>query len=84
MSSSTVKRLITPRPYIVHERCTRCGTCVQVCPVDPKAVDWRGGDRSVPPVHEYERCIRCYCCQEMCPERAIEVKTPPLGRIIRR
>ncbi len=84
MSSSTVKRLITPRPFIVHDRCTRCGTCVQVCPVDPKAVDWVGGDRSVPPAHDYERCIRCYCCQEMCPERAIEVKTPLLGRIIRR
>ena len=84
MSSATVKRLITPRPFIVPERCTRCGTCVQVCPVDPKAVDWVGGDRSVPPAHDYERCIRCYCCQEMCPERAIEVKTPPLGRFIRR
>ena len=84
MSSATVKRLITPRPFIVPERCTRCGTCVQVCPVDPKAVDWAEGDKTRPPVHDYERCIRCYCCQEMCPERAIEVKTPPLGRLIRR
>jgi ferredoxin len=84
MSSVTVKRLVTPRPYVVHERCTRCGTCVQVCPVDPRAVDWPDGDRSRPPVHDYKRCIRCYCCQEMCPERAIEVSTPPLGRLIRR
>jgi uncharacterized protein (DUF362 family)/NAD-dependent dihydropyrimidine dehydrogenase PreA subunit len=84
MSSAAVKRLVTPRPFIVAERCTRCGTCVQVCPVDPKAVDWAGGDASQPPVHDYDRCIRCYCCQEMCPERAIEVKTPALGRLIRR
>ena len=78
------KRLLAPRPFIIGERCTRCGTCVSVCPVDPKAVDWPDQDRSRVPVHDYSRCIRCYCCQEMCPERAIEVMTPPLGRLIRR
>jgi len=79
-----VKRVLTPRPYVVHGRCTRCGTCVKVCPVDPKAVEFPDGDGSRPPEHHYDRCIRCYCCQEMCPERAIEIKTPLLGAIIRR
>jgi uncharacterized protein (DUF362 family)/NAD-dependent dihydropyrimidine dehydrogenase PreA subunit len=78
------RRMLAPRPFIVAERCTRCGTCVQVCPVEPKAVTFQGDDRSRVPEHDYVRCIRCYCCQEMCPERAIEVKTPPLGRLIRR
>ena len=81
---SAGKRMLAPRPYILHERCTKCGTCVQVCPVDPKAVDWAEGDKTWPPVHDYDHCIRCYCCQEMCPERAIEVKTPLLGKLIRR
>lgn len=84
LGSTLGKRLLAPRPFIIEERCTRCGTCVKVCPVDPKAVDWRGGDRAVPPMYDYDRCIRCYCCQEMCPERAIEVKTPLMGRLIRR
>lgn len=84
LGSALGKRLLAPRPFIIAQRCTRCGTCVQVCPVDPKAVDWVGNDKSRPPAHDYRRCIRCYCCQEMCPERAIEVKTPPLGRLIRR
>jgi uncharacterized protein (DUF362 family)/NAD-dependent dihydropyrimidine dehydrogenase PreA subunit len=84
LGSSLGKRILAPRPYVLHERCTKCGTCVQVCPVDPKAVNWAEGDKSRPPVHDYERCIRCYCCQEMCPERAIEVKTPLLGKLIRR
>ncbi|MBN1192502.1 MAG: DUF362 domain-containing protein [Coriobacteriia bacterium] len=84
LSSPTVKRLITPRPYVVHERCTRCGTCVDVCPVDPKAVTFPADDHARVPEHDYDRCIRCYCCQEMCPEQAIEVKTPVLGRLIRR
>ena len=84
LGSLAGKRLLAPRPYVIAERCTKCGTCVAVCPVDPKAVDWVEGDKTRPPAHDYDRCIRCYCCQEMCPERAIEVKTPPLGRLIRR
>ncbi|MBN2248031.1 MAG: DUF362 domain-containing protein [Coriobacteriia bacterium] len=84
LGSSLGKRLLAPRPYIVPERCTRCGTCVAVCPVAPKAVDFPAGERTLVPEHDYERCIRCYCCQEMCPERAIEVTTPLLGRLIRR
>lgn len=84
LGSALGKRLLAPQPYIIEERCTRCGTCVKVCPVDPKAVDWQGSDRTAVPAHDYGRCIRCYCCQEMCPERAIEVKTPMLGRLIRR
>lgn len=86
-ASWLARTFITPRPYIVSERCTRCGTCVEVCPVTPKAVDWisqGSGHRAEPPDHDYQRCIRCYCCQEMCPERAIEVSTPLLGRIIHR
>jgi formate hydrogenlyase subunit 6/NADH:ubiquinone oxidoreductase subunit I len=55
-----------------------------MCPVQPKAVDFAGDDRSRPPAHDYALCIRCYCCQETCPERAIEVKTPLLGKLIRR
>ncbi len=75
------KRLIVPRPVIDPAKCTACGTCVSVCPVDPKAVDWTNG-KGVPPVHDYDRCIRCYCCQELCPERAIDVRVPPLGRFL--
>lgn len=80
-----IRRLVVPKPVIRAERCTACGTCVSVCPVTPKAVDWAtpGGaaDRQ-PPRHDYSRCIRCYCCQEMCPEGAIEIEVPLLGRLI--
>jgi uncharacterized protein (DUF362 family)/Pyruvate/2-oxoacid:ferredoxin oxidoreductase delta subunit len=82
------RALIVPRPFIVAARCTRCGTCIDVCPVEPKAVQWvedvDEGRRAQPPEHDYQRCIRCYCCQEMCPERAIEVSVPLLGRVIHR
>lgn len=84
LGSPLGRKLLVPRPHIVAERCTQCGMCVNVCPVEPKAVTFEGGDRSRPPRYDYDACIRCYCCQELCPERAIEVTTPLLGRIIRR
>jgi uncharacterized protein (DUF362 family)/Pyruvate/2-oxoacid:ferredoxin oxidoreductase delta subunit len=76
-----VKNRISARPAIDPAKCTNCGTCVNMCPVNPKAVDWHNGDKSRPPTHKYGHCIRCYCCQESCPEGAIGVETPPLGRL---
>jgi len=79
-----VRQLMVPRPVIRAERCTQCGTCVAICPVEPKAVNFRESSRSLPPVHDYDLCVRCYCCQEMCPEGAIEIVTPLMGRLVRR
>lgn len=76
-----IKNRITPRPVIDKTKCTSCGTCVTMCPVEPKAVDWLKGDRSRPPRHDYDRCIRCYCCQETCPEGAISTVSPLLGKL---
>jgi uncharacterized protein (DUF362 family)/NAD-dependent dihydropyrimidine dehydrogenase PreA subunit len=74
-----VNNLVTPRPVIDERLCTRCGTCVEACPVTPKAVDWVAGARTRPPRHDYDRCIRCYCCQELCPEKAIRVRKGLFG-----
>jgi len=78
-----MRETIVPRPVINTAVCSRCGTCVQVCPVSPKAVDFRGG-KDTPPSHDYHICIRCYCCQEYCPDGAITVSTPLLGRLVHR
>ena len=82
--SRLARRLVVPRPIVVPRKCTSCGTCVEVCPVSPKAVRFKDGDRQQSPAHDYARCIRCYCCQEMCPEGAIELRVPLLGRAIHR
>ncbi|MFC2036017.1 DUF362 domain-containing protein [Chloroflexota bacterium] len=55
-----VKNIITQRPVIDKAKCTYCGTCVEMCPVKPKAVDWYKGDKSKPPKYDYDYCIRCY------------------------
>lgn len=70
------------RPYIKEDDCKKCGICVEVCPLDEKALSFKDGDKTVPPVYDYNKCIRCYCCQEMCPHHAIDVKTPILGKIL--
>lgn len=75
-----VKNQICERPVIDEAKCTNCGTCVRMCPVEPKAVDWHTGDTSRPPTHRYDRCIRCYCCQEVCPEGAIRLESPLLSK----
>lgn len=60
------------RPYIIEEKCKKCGVCVESCPVEGKAVRFDNGRRN-PPVYDYKKCIRCFCCQEMCPHQAIQV-----------
>lgn len=79
-----LKNRITDRPVIDRSKCTSCGTCVEMCPVQPHAIDWHRGDRSRPPKYSYGRCIRCYCCQETCPEGGIFIDSPLLARVSRR
>ncbi|MDY6930338.1 MAG: DUF362 domain-containing protein [Halobacteriota archaeon] len=78
-----IKNRITPRPVIDQEECNICGTCVKMCPVDPKSLDWHSGDKKKPPTYKYSLCIRCFCCQELCPEGAITVEDTLIGGIIR-
>ena len=76
-----IKNQTCPGPAIDKKKCTRCGICHKVCPLDPKAIVW-DKETGEFPVHNYNRCIRCYCCQELCPEGAVELKVPFLRRIL--
>ena len=76
-----IKHAVLPRPVIDAAACIKCGRCVEACPVPGKALRFENGRRS-PPRYDYDLCIRCYCCHEMCPERAIEKRTPLLGRML--
>jgi NAD-dependent dihydropyrimidine dehydrogenase PreA subunit len=78
---SFLNNRFVPKPFIIKEKCVACGVCISMCPMVPKSVDWSGGDKKRPPVHNYKTCIRCFCCQELCPESAIELKFPLVRRI---
>ncbi len=79
-----LKNLISPKPVIDYNTCKNCGKCVLQCPTDPKSLNWKDDGTFPYPVYDYKTCIRCYCCQEMCPHNSISIKTPLLGKLIRR
>ncbi len=56
------------RPHLVRSRCTRCGICIVVCPV--QAIQLPTARISA------RRCmqLRCLRCVDACPEEAIEVR----------
>jgi heterodisulfide reductase subunit A len=84
----TVRLHHKPR-YVIPERCTLCGRCVQVCPVErpsqyegdlakEKAI-YRPPLRAIPPAYVIDMsvCTRCGKCVEVCPTEAINLDMPP-------
>ena len=57
--------------WIVTDKCTACGTCADVCPVDP-ALYVVTDDTSVYQKDRADECTECYACVDSCPEGAIE------------
>jgi NAD-dependent dihydropyrimidine dehydrogenase PreA subunit len=61
-------------PVIVEfTKCTRCGTCVEVCPLDTLRLDDHGR-----PYDKYNECWYCGCCEAKCPVSAITMELPYL------
>lgn len=59
--------LVGTRPHINETSCTRCGSCVEACPL-PHVIDLKTLKVN------YKTCQRCLLCYEACPENAISVK----------
>ncbi|NLX65071.1 MAG: DUF362 domain-containing protein [Clostridiaceae bacterium] len=72
-----IRNKFRPQPEILHDKCVRCGKCVEVCP--PKAAT-RDKDKQI--VIDYKKCISCFCCHEFCPEKAIKIKRNTLRRFL--
>ena len=76
--SKFAARLIAARPSVEKDCCVGCRKCEQVCPA--KAIRMRKNR----PVVNRKTCIRCFCCQEFCPKGAMQVKRPPIARLLER
>ncbi|MDZ4164434.1 MAG: DUF362 domain-containing protein [Smithellaceae bacterium] len=55
-------------PVLSQRKCSRCGVCIEVCPVQAGRMD---GDSF--PAYDLELCIGCAQCIAMCPEVALRV-----------
>lgn len=73
-----LKDSLTPKPRIIHDMCTKCERCIEICPAkvmileDGYRPDEKG--RTTHVIIDYDKCIKCFCCQEVCPHRAIDIK----------
>ena len=60
---------LAERPYVDSEKCTGCGVCKNVCPVEVFEIE---NEKSI--VKKPEDCIQCRACEASCPEKAIAIK----------
>lgn len=64
------------RPVFIHENCTGCQKCVNICPVE--------AIRPLPTNNKHivltdSKCIRCFCCSEVCMDNAVEIRRKVFG-----
>jgi len=64
------------RPVFIHENCTGCQKCVNICPVNAIA--------PLPLNKKHiiltdKKCIRCFCCSEVCTDNAVQIKRKVFG-----
>ena len=48
-SGKWIRNRIIPKPAIQKVKCKRCGICISVCPVTPKALGWQDTKHILPP-----------------------------------
>ena len=58
-----------PKPAVDEKKCTGCGTCVEICPMEVFVLEKK---KSV--VKKPKECVGCKACEVQCPAEAIKVK----------
>jgi uncharacterized Fe-S center protein len=64
------------RPVFVHENCTGCQKCVNICPVQA-ILPLPSNMTHI--VLTDNICIRCFCCSEVCNDSAVEIRRKVFG-----
>jgi formate hydrogenlyase subunit 6/NADH:ubiquinone oxidoreductase subunit I len=70
-------RMLYLYPELVPEKCTSCGICKEVCPVQAITMV------QIPEI-DRKRCVKCLCCHEMCPQGAMTVRENTFLKIFRK
>jgi uncharacterized protein (DUF362 family)/NAD-dependent dihydropyrimidine dehydrogenase PreA subunit len=76
MKRISILKKLERRPHFVHENCTGCQKCVNICSV-----------QAILPIASNKRhilltdikCIRCFCCSEVCTDNAVEIRRKVFG-----
>jgi uncharacterized protein (DUF362 family)/Pyruvate/2-oxoacid:ferredoxin oxidoreductase delta subunit len=71
------ERYVWVRPKADPVECTRCGVCIESCPVQCISP----GDGGIPTI-DYSACINCLSCDESCPHGAMIQEMSWLARRI--
>jgi len=61
--------LSRPLPVLDETKCTGCGWCAEICPVDALAMK-----SGTPFLARPARCVSCGLCADVCPAKAIELR----------
>ncbi len=69
-------RKLERRPVFIHDNCTGCHKCVDICPVE--AIKPLPSNK-LHIVLTDKTCIRCFCCSEVCNDNAVEIRRKVFG-----
>lgn len=69
-------RKLDRRPVFLHDKCTGCRKCVDICPAD--AIQPHS-DNKKHIILSDSNCIRCFCCAEACTDNAVDVRVKMFG-----
>jgi 2-oxoacid:acceptor oxidoreductase delta subunit (pyruvate/2-ketoisovalerate family) len=61
------------KPVLTEEKCSKCGTCVVVCPEEAIEVTIKEGKLEDFPKIDLMVCKGCGICVHECPQEAIEM-----------
>lgn len=69
-------RKLERRPVFIHDSCTGCQKCVNICPV--KAIKPLTTKKTHIVLTD-SKCIRCFCCSEVCNDNSVEIRRKVFG-----
>lgn len=73
---NTSERGVSDMPPVIDTtKCTQCGICAQICPLDVIRMDKQSAEREVIVKYPYE-CWHCRACLKDCPAQAIRMRYP--------
>jgi len=76
MSRIKFLKKLESRPVFIHENCTGCQKCVNICPVQA-IIPLPSKKTHI--VLTDSKCIRCFCCSEVCSDNAVEIRRKVIG-----